>query len=100
MIYYILKYKTVTNYIEHRKPHRSRHFEHIQKYVDNDKLAMGGAVGDPADEAFIMFYDEEAAEEFAVNDPYVLNGLVESWEIKRWNELVMDMVKKKNENNT
>jgi uncharacterized protein YciI len=33
-----------------------------------------------------IFASREAAEEFATNDPFVLNGVVAGWEIRGWNE--------------
>jgi hypothetical protein len=33
-----------------------------------------------------VFTSREAAEEFAGGDPFVLNGVVRSWQIREWNE--------------
>jgi uncharacterized protein YciI len=30
----------------------------------------------------------QAAEDFARNDPYVINGLVTRWQVRRWNTVV------------
>jgi len=30
------------------------------------------------------------AEEFARNDPYVINGLVTKWTVRQWNEVLAD----------
>ena len=33
-----------------------------------------------------VFASRESAEEFAREDPFVLNGVVRSWQIREWNE--------------
>ncbi len=35
---------------------------------------------------YVLLY--EAAEEFARNDPFVVNGVVRSWEVREWHEAV------------
>jgi uncharacterized protein YciI len=38
----------------------------------------------------LLFHTDSpaAAESFARNDPYVINGLVTHWEVRRWNTVV------------
>jgi hypothetical protein len=48
---------------------------------------MYGPFGDPQrDGSMAVFTTREAAEEFAKGDPFVLNGVVRSWEIREWDE--------------
>jgi uncharacterized protein len=35
-----------------------------------------------------VFTSREAAEEFAKGDPFVVNGVVRSWEVREWNEAI------------
>jgi uncharacterized protein len=37
-----------------------------------------------------VFTTQEAAEEFAATDPFVLNGLVAKWRITGWNEALLE----------
>ena len=48
---------------------------------------MGGAHEDIDKGALIIFNvdDEQAIKEFAEQDPYVLEGIVTSYEINKWN---------------
>ena len=39
-------------------------------------------IGQPG--AMSIFTSREAAEEFAPGDPFVVNGVVEKWEIRQW----------------
>jgi uncharacterized protein len=51
---------------------------------------LAGALADPFDCALLVFAGDssEIAEEFARNDPYVLNGLVTAWKVRQWNEVL------------
>jgi len=46
------------------------------------ELVLGGVLVDPADQALLVFCveDKSVIEEFVRKDPYVNNGLVNSWE--------------------
>jgi uncharacterized protein len=35
-----------------------------------------------------VFTTREDADEFATSDPFVLNGVVEKWFIREWNEVL------------
>jgi hypothetical protein len=37
-----------------------------------------------------IFTSREAAEAFATGGPFVLNGVVRSWEIREWNEILAE----------
>jgi len=49
-------------------------------------------LADPADGAVFVFRGStpEIAEEFARNDPYVLNELVRSWQVRKWMTVLGD----------
>ncbi|EPR68699.1 hypothetical protein ADICYQ_2085 [Cyclobacterium qasimii M12-11B] len=53
-------------------------------------LLMGGALSRPTDKAVLIFRSEivSAVESFVKEDPYVKNGLVESWDIREWSVVV------------
>jgi uncharacterized protein YciI len=53
---------------------------------------MAGALGDPVDGALLVYRvpNPAAVEEFARNDPYVLNGLVTRWLVQPWAVVVGD----------
>lgn len=83
--FHILIYKTAANYVEKRAPYRSTHLNLVQQAMQEGKIVMGGALDNPADEAFIVFKDANEAEAFAKNDPYVKNGAVKEWLVRPWN---------------
>ncbi len=88
--YYALFYKTVENYIERRTPFRSEHLRLATEAHKNGALVMGGAFADPADSAMLIFKGDspKVAEDFAINDPYVRNGLITDWYVRPWSVAV------------
>ena len=91
-MYYILFYNTVDNYVEKRAPFREEHLKLINAAHEDGTLVMAGALADPADAGVFIFKveDPKIAEEFAINDPYVKNGLVSKWEVRPWTVVVGD----------
>ena len=88
----LLFYEIVEGYIEKRKPFRAEHFAYAQHAYDRGELALAGALTDPVDGAVFVFRGPEAdaAEAFAKNDPYVKNGLVTSWRVRKWATVLGD----------
>jgi len=57
---------------------------------DRGELVMAGALAEPADGAVLVFKGDSPAnaEEFAKNDPYVLNGLITEWRVRPWTVVI------------
>ena len=89
-MYYILSYKTVDNYVQRRAPFRQQHLDYASTFVERGELILGGALEDPVDSAVLVFEADspEIAEEFAKNDPYVRNGLITQWTVRKWNVVI------------
>jgi uncharacterized protein len=64
--------------------HRARLNEFHAKGV----LLMAGPFADPAEGAMGIFTDKGAAEEFIKGDPFVTNGVVDSWRLAEWDEIL------------
>jgi len=90
MAYFALFYHVVDHFVERRTPFRESHLAHAQDAAARGELVLAGALADPADTALIVFRSEspDAARCFAETDPYVLNGLVQRWEVRPWNVVV------------
>ncbi len=93
-MHYILFYDVVSDYVERRTQFREAHLKHAQAAVDRGELVLGGALSDPTDMAVIVFTSESAAMDFAQADPYVHNGLVKSWRVRKWNTVVGSAISK------
>ena len=90
MNYYILVYKTIDNYIEKRAPFREEHLGLAEEYHRNKGLLLAGALDNPPDEALLVFFgtNDEGAKSFVEHDPYVKNGLIKEWYIRKWNVVI------------
>jgi len=87
-----LIYNLVEDYLDRRSPLREEHLALARAAHDRGDLALGGAFTEPADRALLVWSteDEDVVRRFVDADPYVRNGLVASWEIRRWNVVVGD----------
>ena len=83
----LLFYEYVPDILERRVPHREAHLALVQRFKDDGRLVMAGAVGDPPSGALFVFAGPDAAvaDEFAASDPYVEAGLVASRRVQSWN---------------
>ena len=88
--HYILFYDTEDDYITRRAPIREEHLRLAQQHADAGSLVMAGALADPPDGAVLIFQGDgpEVAEAFAHNDPYVKNGLIRQWRVRKWTVVV------------
>ncbi len=96
MNYYILKYKLAENYLQDRGQYRAEHLGLAKEAAEKGNLVLGGAMDDPADEAILIFRNEndQLARSFAENDPYVKNGLIKKWEVRKWNAVIGSKIDK------
>jgi uncharacterized protein len=87
---WVLIYELVDDYVERRAPLRDLHLQLARAAHERGELLLAGALADPFDCALLVFAGDssEIAEEFARNDPYVLNGLVTAWKVRQWNEVL------------
>ncbi|MDT0645831.1 YciI-like protein [Zunongwangia sp. F260] len=92
MNYYVLKYQLQENYLKDRGKYRTEHLNLAKETAQTGTLVLAGAMDDPADEALLIFKaaDDAAAKTFAEKDPYVKNGLVKEWSVRKWNVAVGD----------
>ncbi len=90
MNYYILNYKLADNYLQDRGQYRAEHLGMAKEASEKGQLLLGGALDEPADEAFLIFRGENdiSATAFAKNDPYVKNGLIKEWTVRKWNAVI------------
>ncbi|MDT0677986.1 YciI-like protein [Autumnicola musiva] len=90
MNYYILRYQLQENYLEERGKYRNEHLNLAKEAAQTGTIILAGALDNPADEAVFVFRAEndEAAKTFAETDPYVKNGLVKKWSIRKWNVVI------------
>lgn len=87
MKYIALLYHVVDDYISRRAQFREEHLRLADEAAARGELILGGAFSDPYDTALLVFRvaDTMIIERFVHNDPYFINGLVLSYEVREWN---------------
>lgn len=90
MKHFLLFYDVVPDYAAQRVQYRDAHVEKAWAAHARGELVLGGALNDPVDGAVLLFQGDsmQAAEDFARNDPYVVNGLVREWRVREWSTVV------------
>jgi uncharacterized protein YciI len=68
----------------HFAAHRARLYEFHKRGV----LLMAGPFANPAEGAMGVFTNRDAAEEFIQGDPFIINGVVDKWSLREWNEVL------------
>ncbi|MGW8483717.1 YciI-like protein [Microbacterium sp. NPDC055903] len=87
----ILEYAYADDYLTSRQAHRTAHLRAAWAAADRGELVLGGAVGEGPDSGLLIFRGDDplsAAAAFAAVDPYVLNGVVTGWTVRRWTTVV------------
>lgn len=86
MNYYVLFYDVVEDYVSRRAPYRDAHLRLAREAHRRGDLLLAGALSDPTDRAVLVFRaaGKSVVEDFARNDPYVINRLVTRWQIRPW----------------
>lgn len=79
-----LSYSYVEGILDKRGPYRQDHLALIKQNTENKKILVVGLTSSPPDGAVFIWQNtsQQEVEEFAKNDPYVINGLVSNWEVK------------------
>lgn len=91
-MHYLLFYDVVSDYVERRAAFRDEHLSYALAAHARGELVLGGAFADPVDGAVLLFEGESpsAAQAFAREDPYVVNGLVTQWRVREWTTVIGD----------
>src|SRR5258708_11116697 len=91
-VHYLLFYEVASDYVERRAPFRAEHLALARAAQQRGELVLGGALAGPVDGAVLLFRGESpaVAEAFAAADPYVRNGVVTRWHVRKWTTVVGD----------
>jgi len=85
-MHYLLFYEVVDDYVARRAEFRNAHLKLAWEAAERGELVLGGALADPTDGVVILFKADspQVAEDFAKVDPYVTNGIVKRWYVRKW----------------
>lgn len=89
-MHYLLIYDAAPDYLERRGQFRSEHLRLAWEACSRGELLLAGALDEPVDGAVLLFQGSspDVAERFVAADPYVKNGLVTRWRVRKWNTVV------------
>jgi uncharacterized protein YciI len=85
---HVLFYTSAPDVAAKAPAHFPAHVERLNAFHDRGELLLVGTFGDPQSQgSMAVFRSREAAETFAADDPFILNGVVAAWEVREWNEM-------------
>mgnify|MGYP001403145565 CR=1 FL=1 len=86
---YVLFYETADDGIAKAAAVFPAHKVRLDEFHGRGTLVMVGTFANPQhDGSMAIFTTRDAAEEFARGDPFVVNGVVASWRVLEWNEIL------------
>jgi uncharacterized protein YciI len=86
---YVLLYESADDVASRAPAQFPAHKARLDEFHARGDLLMVGTFGDPQTQgSMAIFRTREAAEEFAREDPFVLNGVVARYEIRDWDEVL------------
>ena len=86
---YVMTYRAVEDFLPLAQQHYPAHAERVQEFAGRGDLLMVGTFDEPMDGTTMgVFTTREAAEEFIAGDPFVLGGVVASWTVRPWDEVL------------
>jgi uncharacterized protein YciI len=86
---YLLQYLPGEDFLPLAREHGPAHVARLREFAARGVLLMAGSLDDPPTGAALgVFTTREAAEEFARDDPFVRHGVVATWTVRPWNEVL------------
>jgi uncharacterized protein YciI len=86
---YVMSYTAVEDFLPLAQQHGPAHVARLHEFRDRGELLMVGVLDEPMNgDAMGVFTSREAAEEFIAGDPFVVNGVVATWTVRPWNEVL------------
>jgi uncharacterized protein YciI len=87
---YVLTYHGVDDFAARAQEHGGAHVARLHEFAGRGVLLMAGPLDDPpSGDALGIFTSQDAAEEFVAGDPFVLHGVVESYSVRPWREILV-----------
>jgi uncharacterized protein len=89
---YVLFYESADDVMSKAPAVYPAHLARLRDFKARGELLMVGTFADPqADGSMAIFNSRQGAEDFATEDPFVLQGVVRSWTVKEWLESSDDL---------
>jgi uncharacterized protein YciI len=86
---YVVLYESADDVAGRAPAHFPAHKARLDDFHRRGDILMVGTFADPqAQGSMAIFPTRKAAESFVAGDPFVLNGVVKSYEIREWREIL------------
>jgi uncharacterized protein YciI len=85
----VVFYRSAPDVLEKAPLHFPAHKVRLDAFKARGDLIAVGTWADPREGSMAVFRSRAAAEEFVKDDPFVVNGVVASHEIRDWNEVLL-----------
>jgi uncharacterized protein len=82
----VMIYETGKTPVERFREIYPQHKKLVDKFVSEKKIIAIGTFANISEGSMGIFYKKEYAEEFIKKDPFVLEGLIEKYIIREWND--------------
>lgn len=87
----VLLYESADDVVTKAADHFAAHLDRIEEFHARGEILMVGTFGDPqAEGSMAVFPTRASAEAFVAGDPFVLEGVVRAWQIRDWNEILVE----------
>lgn len=92
-MHYLLFYNYSPDYLERRGQFRGEHLKLAWAAAERGELVLGGVLAEPIDTGLLLFAGDspDVVERFVAADPYMANGLVVSYRVRRWDTVVGEL---------
>jgi uncharacterized protein len=88
---FVLLYASADDVATRAPHHFPAHLARIRKFQSRGEVLMIGTFGDPqAQGAMGVFPTRQSVEAFVADDPFLVHGVIKSYEIREWNEILAD----------
>lgn len=90
-MHYLLFYEKVSDYAERQGPFQQAHRAYIEEVVRRGKILLAGNLGTPEEALALLLFQSDSAEEvedFAKGDPYVVEGVISRWQVRKWDTVL------------
>ena len=86
---YVVLYESADDVAAKAPAYFPAHKARLDEFHARGELLMVGTFGDPQTQgSMAVFATRAAAESFVAGDPFVVNGVVKSYEIRDWDEIL------------
>lgn len=87
---YVVFYHSGPDVATNAPPHYPAHRARVDEFAARGDLLLVGTFADPQEHGSMsVFRTREAAQAFVDGDPFIHEGVVASYEIREWNEVLM-----------